>query len=169
MEPEDAASQEGELSSRAPTEEDLVNLCRVLNQLGARYLIVGGFAVMYSGYARTTMDVDLLMSVDPQNEARVFEGLATLPDKAVLELKPGEVSEYTVVRVADEITIDLMQSASGIDYEEAAKDIVIRRVQDVDIPFASPRLLWRMKKNTYREKDLPDLLFLRQQYPEVVD
>jgi len=169
MEPEDAAPQEGELSSRAPTEEDLVNLCRVLNQLGARYLIVGGFAVMYSGYARTTMDVDLLMSVDPQNEARVFEGLATLPDKAVLELKPGEVSEYTVVRVADEITIDLMQSASGINYEEAAKDIVIRRVQDVDIPFASPRLLWRMKKNTHREKDLPDLLFLRQQYPEVVD
>lgn len=169
MEPEDAAPQEGELSSRAPTEEDLVNLCRVLNQLGARYLIVGGFAVMYSGYARTTMDVDLLMSVDPQNEARVFEGLATLPDKAVLELKPGEVSEYTVVRVADEITIDLMKSASGIEYEEAAKDIVIRRVQDVDIPFASPRLLWRMKKNTYREKDLPDLLFLRQQYPEVVD
>lgn len=169
MEPEDAAPQEGELSSRAPTEEDLVNLCRVLNQLGARYLIVGGFAVMYSGYARTTMDVDLLMSVDPQNEARVFEGLATLPDKAVLELKPGEISEYTVVRVADEITIDLMKSASGIEYEEAAKDIVIRRVQDVDIPFASPRLLWRMKKNTYREKDLPDLLFLRQQYPEVVD
>lgn len=169
MEPEDAASQEGELSSRAPTEEDLVNLCRILNQLGARYLIVGGFAVMYSGYARTTMDVDLLMSVDPQNEARVFQALATLPDKAVLELKPGEVSEYTVVRVADEITIDLMQSASGINYEEAAKDIVIRRVQDVDIPFASPRLLWRMKKNTYREKDLPDLLFLRQQYPEVVD
>jgi len=169
MEPEDAAPQEGELSSRAPTEEDLVNLCRVLNQLGARYLIVGGFAVMYSGYARTTMDVDLLMSVDPQNEARVFQGLATLPDKAVLELKPGEVSEYAVVRVADEITIDLMQSASGINYEEAAKDIVIRRVQDVDIPFASPRLLWRMKKNTYREKDLPDLLFLRQQYPEVVD
>lgn len=169
MEPEDAAPQEGELSSRAPTEEDLVNLCRVLNQLGARYLIVGGFAVMYSGYARTTMDVDLLMSVDPQNEARVFQALATLPDKAVLELKPGEVSKYTVVRVADEITIDLMQSASGINYEEAAKDIVIRRVQDVDIPFASPRLLWRMKKNTYREKDLPDLLFLRQQYPEVVD
>lgn len=169
MEPKDAAPQEGELSSRAPTEEDLVNLCRVLNQLGARYLIVGGFAVMYSGYARTTMDVDLLMSVDPQNEARVFQALATLPDKAVLELKPGEVSEYTVVRVADEITIDLMQSASGINYEEAVKDIVIRRVQDVDIPFASPRLLWRMKKNTYREKDLADLLFLRQQYPEVVD
>lgn len=169
MESADAAPEEGDLSSRAPTEADLVSLCRALNQLGARYLIVGGFAVMYSGYARTTTDVDLLMAVDSANEDRVFRGLATLPDKAVLELKPGEVSAYTVVRVADEITVDLMQSASGIDYEEAAKDIVIRRVQDVDIPFASPRLLWRMKKNTHREKDLPDLLFLRQQYPEVVE
>ena len=62
-----------------------------------------------------------------------------------------------------------MKSASGIDYADAAKDIVIRRVQDVDIPFASPRLLWRMKKNTHREKDLADLMFLRQHYPEVID
>jgi hypothetical protein len=79
------------------------------------------------------------------------------------------VEKYTVIRVADEITVDLMKSASGIDYAEASKDIVMRRVQDVDIPFASPRLLYRMKKNTYREKDQPDLLFLRQQYPEVME
>ncbi len=50
----------------------------------------------------------------------------------------------------------------GIDYAEAAKDIVIRRVAEVDIPFASPRLLWRMKRVTHREKDAVDLLFLRQ-------
>ena len=169
MEREDDPPQEGELTSRAPTEQDLVELCRTLNQQGARYLVVGGFAVMYSGHVRTTGDVDLLMATDPENEAKVFQSLATLPDKAVLELKPGEIAQYTVVRVADEIVVDLMKSASGIDYEEAAKDVVMRRVQDVEIPFASPRLLWRMKKNTHREKDIPDLLFLRQQYPEVVD
>jgi hypothetical protein len=60
-----------------------------------------------------------------------------------------------------------MKSASGIEYDEAAKDVVIREVQGVPIPFASPRLLWRMKRKTYREKDLADLIFLRQQYPEV--
>ncbi|MCB1227702.1 MAG: hypothetical protein KDK99_17930 [Verrucomicrobiales bacterium] len=167
MENEDAPSEQDELTSRAPTEQDLIALCRTLNALSARYMIVGGFAVIYSGYARTTTDLDLLMSVDPENEAKVYQALALLPDQAVLELEPGEVAQYTVVRVADEITVDLMKSASGIDYEEASKDIVIRRVQDVDIPFASPRLLWRMKKNTHREKDLADLLFLRQHYPEV--
>ena len=70
--------------------------------------------------------------------------MATLPDQSVRELPPGEVEKYTVIRVADEITVDPMKSASGIDYAEASKDIVMRRVQDVDIPhsvcFAPPSL-----------------------------
>ena len=169
MDDEESEPQEGELVSRAPTEEDLVALCRQLNSLGTRYMIIGGFAIMYAGYGRTTGDVDLLFDTDLPNEAKVYRCLESLPDKAVLQLKPGEVSQYTVVRVADEIVVDLMQSASGIDYAEAVKDVVIRMVQDVPIPFASPKLLWRMKKNTHREKDRADLVFLRQQYPEVVD
>jgi hypothetical protein len=154
---------------RPPTVEDLLNLCRDLNSRGARYLVVGGFAIRGAGYIRETHDLDLIIACDRENEAKVYKSLEILSDKAVLELHPGEVSEYTVVRVADEITVDLMQSASGIDYAEAAKDIVIRRVENVDIPFASPRLLWRMKKNTHREKDIPDLIFLKQHYPEVCD
>ena len=71
-------------------------------------------------------------------------------------------AKYTFVRVGDEIVVNLMKSASGIDYEEAAKVVVIHRLGDVDIPFASPRLLYRMKKDTHREKDAGDLFFLRQ-------
>ncbi len=166
MDAEDAEPQEGDLVSRAPTEDDLVAMCRLLNASGARYMIVGGFAIMYAGYGRTTGDVDLLFDTDLENEAKVYRCLESLPDKAVLQLQPGEVGKYTVVRVADEIVVDLMKSASGIEFAEAVKDVVIRDVQGVPIPFASPRLLWRMKKNTHREKDAADLIFLRQQYPE---
>jgi hypothetical protein len=74
----------------------------------------------------------------------------------------GDVAKYTVVRIADEIVVGLMKSASGIDYKEASKEVVIRRIGEVEIPFASPRLLWRMKKNTHRERDAGDLLFLRK-------
>ena len=89
-----------------------------------------------------------------------------MPDRAVRDLKPGELMKYSVVRVADEIVVDLMKSACGIEYVEAAKDIVIRELQGVPIPFASPRLLWRMKIHTNREKDRPDLHFLRQLFAE---
>ena len=50
-----------------------------------------------------------------------------------------------------------MRSAGGIDYAEAAADVVIHQVDGVSIPFASPRLLWRMKIVTHREKDAADL------------
>ena len=158
----------GDDYSRTPSVEDLVHLCRALNDQGARYVVIGGFAIRGAGYIRDTMDVDLLIDAELGNEARVYAALETLPDKAVLELEPGDVSEYTVIRVADEITVDLMASASGIDYTEAAKHVVVRTVDGVPIPFASPRLLWRMKEKTYREKDAPDLLFLRQQYGDVI-
>ena len=42
----------------------------------------------------------------------------------------------------------------------------VREVDGVPIPFASPRLLWRMKAVTHREKDALDLLFLRQWFAE---
>jgi hypothetical protein len=150
-----------DLEPREPTVEDLRDLCRALNQRGARYVVVGGFAIRAAGYNRRTMDVDLIVAADRDNESRVFSALSTLPDNAVRELQPGELEQYNVVRVADEILVDLMCAAGGIAYEEAAKDVVVREVQGVAIPFASPSLLWRMKVITHREKDAADLVFLR--------
>ncbi|RPJ31372.1 MAG: hypothetical protein EHM17_11035 [Verrucomicrobiaceae bacterium] len=145
-----------------------MKLCARLNELGARYIVIGGFAVITSGYPRSTMDIDFVIDTSLENEALVYQALEILPDQAVKELLPGEVSQYSVIRVGDEICVDLMASACGIGYEEAIKDSVIRTIDGVPIPFASPRLLWRMKEKTYREKDAPDLLFLRQQYGDEI-
>ncbi len=151
----------GELVPRDPSLEDVVNLCRELNSQGAHYAVVGGFAVRAAGYGRHTGDVDLLIAADLENEAKVFKALESLPDQCVKELDPGDVAKHLVVRVADEILVDLMASASGIDYAEASKSVVIREIDGVPVPFASPELLWRMKRHTHREKDRPDLQFLR--------
>jgi hypothetical protein len=150
-----------ELESREPTVEDLRDLCRELNQRGAKYIVIGGFAMRAADYVRTTMDVDLIVAADLENEAKVFAALATLPDNAVRELQPGDLQKHNIIRIGDEILVDLLRSAGGIDYAEAAKDVVVKEVDGVSIPFASPRLLWRMKVVTHREKDTDDLLFLR--------
>jgi hypothetical protein len=161
MDVEDDQPEEG-LESREPSVEDLVALCRELNLRGARYLVVGGFAIRGAGYLRSTMDIDLLIDASVENEAKVYEAMRSLPDRAVDQLDPGDVARFTVVRVADEIVVDLMQSASGIDFAAAESGIVIREVAGVPIPFASENLLWRMKRTTHREKDRLDLVFLRQ-------
>jgi hypothetical protein len=154
------------LISRPPTQEDLVALCRELNQRGAKYVVVGGLAIIAAGLPRVTSDVDLMVAADLENEAKVYSALSTLPDNAVRELQPGELQQYNVIRVGDEILVDLMVSAGGIDYAEAAKDVVVRELGGVPIPFASPRLLWRMKVVTHREKDAGDVFFLRQWFAE---
>jgi hypothetical protein len=155
-----------ELAPREPTVEDLRDLCRELNQREAKYVVIGGFAIRAANYNRQTMDVDLMVAADLENEARVFSALSTLPDNAVRELQPGELQKYNVIRVGDEIVVDLLRSAGGIDYAEAAKHVVIRELDGVPIPFASPQLLWRMKVVTHREKDAGDLVFLRQWFAE---
>jgi hypothetical protein len=157
---------EKELTTRIPEEADLVALCRTLNDLGARYIVIGGFAIIVAGFARATLDLDLLIDTSLENEALVYKALEILPDKAVRELKPGETSRYGVVRVGDEIMVDLMKSACGIEYPEAAKEIAIRNVRGVPIPFASPRLLWRTKEPTRRSKDAEDLMFLQEYFRE---
>jgi hypothetical protein len=158
----DQEPEQGELECREPSVEDLANLCRELNQRGAKYVVIGGFAIRAAGYIRSTMDVDLLIETGPENEALVFAALLTLPDKAIQELQPGEVANYGVVRVGDEIMVDLMKSACGINYAAATADVVWHEIAGVRIPFASPRLLWRMKVKTHRGKDIPDLIFLRR-------
>jgi predicted nucleotidyltransferase len=155
-----------ELEPREPTVEDLRELCRELNDRGAKFVVVGGFAMRAANFLRETMDIDLVVAIDMENEAKVFSALSTLPDNAVRELQPGDLQKYTVIRVGDEIVVDLMGSASGVDYAEASKDIVVRDIDGVQIPFASPRLLWRMKARTHREKDAGDLKFLEHWFAE---
>lgn len=146
---------------RTPQQTDLVALCEALNAHDARYVVIGGMAVIRQGFLRATEDIDLLLEKSRDNQIKVRQALEVLPDKAVLDLKETDLEEYEVVRVADEIVVDLMLSACGITYDEAREEIEVVAIQGVPIPFASARLLLRMKQ-TYREKDIPDRTFLEE-------
>ncbi len=148
-------------SPRPPEETDLVTLCRALNARGARYIVVGGMAVIQQGFLHATDDIDLLLDNAPQNIENVRSALEILPDKAILEMQPDDLENYTVVRVADEILVDLMLSTCGISYEEAKDEIEWMEIDDVPIPFATATLLLKMKQ-TGREKDRLDLMFLER-------
>ncbi len=150
-----------EAASRPPTLTDLAFLCAELNRQGARYVVVGGFAVIQAGYFRSTNDIDLLIETTLENEARVIQALLILPDKAAAELKAGEVGQYGVVRVGDEVLVDLMKTGCGVTYADAIQDAVFFEIEGARIPFASAKILWRMKQ-TVRAKDIPDRLYLRQ-------
>lgn len=147
--------------AREPQVEDLVRICRALNEAGARYLLIGGFAVIARGGARTTKDIDLLVDASADNVARVKQALRILEDHAVDEVADTDVARYAVVRVADEVVVDLMAVACGIDYAEAAKDAEMLLLGGIRIPSASVQTLIRTK-NTIRPSDAADRRYLEE-------
>jgi len=146
---------------RVPTIDDLLLLCRLLNEAGAHYLVIGGWAMIQHGFGRATGDIDLLVESSSENFARIQKAMSALPDGAIREVKLGDLDQYVVIRVCDEFVIDLMKAACGIEYAEASKFISWMTVREVKIPFASPDLLLRLKQ-TYRDKDAMDREYLRE-------
>jgi hypothetical protein len=146
--------------SREPQLDDLARLGRALNAHHVRYVLIGGFAVIAHGGTRTTKDIDLLIDPAPENVARVRDALQVLEDKAVNEVRDDDVARYAVVRVADEVVVDLLAAACGVEYEEARRDAITLDFAGVPMPVASPRTLLRTK-NTIRPSDAADRQFLQ--------
>ena len=147
--------------TRIPGENDLVTLARELNRLGVAYVVGGGFAINRLGFVRATDDLDLLIARDQANQAMVKKALEILPDKAIRELGDEDLSRWVVVRVNDDITVDLITEACGVTYEEARSGIEIQEINGVPIPFAGAELMVSLKQSA-RPKDEEDRRFLQR-------
>ena len=75
--------------------------------------MVGGFAINRLGFVRATEDIDLLIARDLANQTLVKRALEILPDRAIRELGDEDIAQWVVVRVNDDITIDLMETENG--------------------------------------------------------
>jgi hypothetical protein len=152
--------------ARAPELEDLVGLCRALNAAGVRYVLIGGFAVILHGFVRTTKDIDLLVDPSADNVRAIRLALAALPDNAAAELQDDDVDRYGVVRVADEIVIDLMGRACGLTYRDAVSaGVDTFDIDGVAIPAATKSFLIRTKE-TVRDHDKLDVRYLQMRIAE---
>jgi hypothetical protein len=147
--------------SRAPELEDLLSLCKALNAEGVQYVLIGGFAVILHGFVRATKDIDLLIDASVENVQRLKRAMAVLPDNAISLIADDEVEKYQVVRIADEIVVDLLKAACGIDYARAAEGgIEIKTINGVPIAVGRKELLIETKQ-TVRPSDATDVQFQR--------
>ena len=147
--------------TRVPTDADLVSLARELNRQGVAYVVIGGFAINRLGFVRATEDIDLLIARDRANQALVKQALEILPDRAIRELGDEDLAQWIVVRVNDDITVNLMTEACGVRFEDTVGGIETEVIDGVPIPFAGPELMLKMKQSG-REKDAADRSFLQQ-------
>ena len=105
------------------------------------------------------------MLIDPSREniENIRKALAFLPDNAVQEMALNDVEKYGVVRIMDEITVDLMKKACDATYKNAG--IEHSQCRGINIPVADLPTMIKTKQ-TVRPKDKEDLRFLEDKLKE---
>lgn len=144
-----------------PGVNPLVRICSLLNGSGAKYLVIGGQACILHGIIRTTEDVDILIEATEDNCRQVIAALSKLEDGAAAELTPRDLLENVVVKIADEVEVDVSTQAWKISYGDAIGTALETVVDGVRIPYLGLDSLITSKE-TYREQDRLDLLRLRR-------
>jgi predicted nucleotidyltransferase len=59
---------------------DFRDLLAAFDESGVRFVVIGGYAVIFHGRPRATTDLDLLVSIDPENRSRLGDAVQTTLD-----------------------------------------------------------------------------------------
>ena len=140
---------------RHATLEDLKSLVQSLNQQGAEYLLIGGYALFVHGYHRATMAIDVLVPAKQAAGEKVKAALMVLPDQAAKDLDPAWFAEGDNIRVADAFVVDIMLNACGETYETLQQFAVTIDLEGIPVRTVSLAGLLRTKQ-TMRDKDVSD-------------
>ncbi len=145
--------------TRPATWEDVKVIARYLDEAGAEYALVGGYALSAHGFNRFTEDIDVLVSPSPENSRRWIAALAKLPDGAARELlaKPDvfAADKSYAVRINDEFTVDVMPSVGGLSWAELRAHITTLRLDDQSVRVLDLPGLLKTKQGS-RPKDQMD-------------
>ena len=137
---------------------DFREFLKLLNNAEVEYLLIGGYAVGYHGYPRTTADMDVWVAISPENASKlvgVFRHFGMRDAKLTpdLFLRSGKIIRMGV----PPMRIEVLTEIDGVSFAEcyAAREVVTLDGQTVNL--ISLRHLRANKRASGRHKDLDDL------------
>jgi hypothetical protein len=126
------------------------------------FIVVGGLAVAFAGYARATEDVDLLVEASTANVQRLLSALEDFGEGHARELDLEDFAlEEGAVRIVEAFPLDLFTQMSGRTYEDLLPFTDERAVANATIRHLDAEGLISLKKDSLRPKDRLDVQVLR--------
>jgi hypothetical protein len=157
------------MKSRHYFSADIREFLFLLAKHHVRYLIVGGEAVVYYGYARLTGDIDLLYERTGGNVKALFDALNEFWDGVIPGIRgDGELYREGMVFQfgVPPNRIDLLNTIDEVEFDAAWKNRVVEtlslRRKRFPIFYVGLNELIRNKKAVGRDKDRDDFRFLTQ-------
>jgi hypothetical protein len=149
--------------------KDIQDFLLLLKKHDVQYLIVGGEAVIYYGFARLTGDVDFYYRNEGDNILKLYKVLqefwmGNIPGlKSIDELKePGFIIQFGV----PPNRIDLVNKIDNVEFEKAWENKKVEKINIrkklIPIFYIGLKELIKNKQALNRFKDQEDLKYLRK-------
>jgi predicted nucleotidyltransferase len=139
--------------------QDFKEFLESLNSAGAKYLVLGGYAVIHYGHTRATRDLDVWISVEPDDLHKVSKVLQSFAGFPPSKVKPSTLAEPNKVFVFGRapVRIDILTTPSGVEFDACYARRKMVKWDGLTIPLISLEDLKDNKRASGRAKDLADL------------
>jgi predicted nucleotidyltransferase len=140
--------------------DDHLEIIKLLIKHKTDFLLIGGYAVIFHGYTRTTGDMDLWLRPTNENKEKLVLALkdAGFEDEDLETLNSLDFSERLVFSIGTEPQkIDFLTKINQVTFDEADKTKVFAEWENLEIPVINIRELVLSKINTGRKKDEADI------------
>ena len=143
--------------------ENFVDFITLLNDHRAKYVLVGGWAVIFEGYSRNTGDMDILIEREEKNADKLLAVIKDFLGSTIGFEKEDFLKEENVIMMGrPPFRIDILTDISGVSFKEAYESSKIYEDEGLKIRCIHINELIRNKKATGRLKDLGDVDMLEK-------
>ena len=137
---------------------DFKEFLRLLNCHNADYLVIGGFAVAFHGYPRSTSDIDIWVGCSPENATRVVSAIREFGfDTPNLTPELFQQQRMIVRMGHPPVRIEVMNSIDGVVFDQCRENLIETDFDGILVPVIGLSDLKINKKASGRPKDLDDL------------
>jgi hypothetical protein len=142
---------------------DFRDLCAALHATGARFLLVGGYALGHYARPRFTRDLDLWVEATPENAQRVYAALLQFGAPADMFSERDFIEpKWTVQLGVAPNRIDLTTSIDGVAFADAWAAREQTEFMGETIPVIGRDHLIANKRAVGRLQDLADVELLER-------
>ena len=137
---------------------DSRELLKLFNVNRVRYLLIGGYAVTYHGYPRSTAVTDFWVAQNLRNAERVIAAIDAFGfggTGLITDLFMVEAGMIRFGRAPNRI--ELLTQLSGVDFDECYENRLTRTIDRIKVDIISLPDLRKNKQASGRHKDLADL------------
>lgn len=148
--------------------EQTKRILAAFDRQGVKYVLVGGMAMAAQGLVRATRDIDVVVSVEAKNIDRLKAALQELfNDPEIDSIRADELAgDYPAIQYVPptgDFWIDILaRLGEAFQFADLESEELV--LEGVRVRVATPRTLYRMKKDTVRPQDRLDAQALRERF-----